>query len=323
MYYYKKEAEQVVAIEPTTFKELGMTEKDIEELIKKNTDLITEDETILIIGQQVRNADNGICDLVGINQDGDLVLIEIKRDRQDIESRREAFEFQAIRYAASFATIQDIDDLINKVYAPYLEKNKDEWLDSNLTVVEQANRKLVDFFQQNDISIEEFNERQKIILVASDFDNQTKSAVAWLNNNGVEIACYQLIPYKWNDHIFLDGKKILPLENYDDLYVDLISKSSSVSSKRSGIKRRSLPRINDMLNWGVVKEGDLLKVKNHDATAVLLANGNVKVNEEEMSLQQWLKQVTGWPSVQTYAFTMHVEKDKTLSEIRREYLERN
>lgn len=66
MYYYKKEAEQVVAIEPTTFKELGMTEKDIEELIKKNTDLITEDETILIIGQQVRNADNGICDLVGI-----------------------------------------------------------------------------------------------------------------------------------------------------------------------------------------------------------------------------------------------------------------
>lgn len=207
MYYYKKEAEQVVAIEPTTFKELGMTEKDIEELIKKNTDLITEDETILIIGQQVRNADNGICDLVGINQDGDLVLIEIKRDRQDIESRREAFEFQAIRYAASFATIQDIDDLINKVYAPYLEKNKDEWLDSNLTVVESANRKLVDFFQQNDISIEEFNERQKIILVASDFDNQTKSAVAWLNNNGVEIACYQLIPYKWNDHIFLDGKK--------------------------------------------------------------------------------------------------------------------
>ena len=160
MYYYKKEAEQVVAIEPTTFKELGMTEKDIEELIKKNTDLITEDETILIIGQQVRNADNGICDLVGINQDGDLVLIEIKRDRQDIESRREAFEFQAIRYAASFATIQDIDDLINKVYAPYLEKNKDEWLDSNLTVVESANRKFVDFFQQNYISIEEFIERQ-------------------------------------------------------------------------------------------------------------------------------------------------------------------
>lgn len=181
MYHYKKETKQAVPIESTTFKELGMTERDdIEELIKLNTDLITdEDSSILIVGQQVRNARNGICDLVALNHLGDIVLIEIKRDREDIESRREAFEFQAIRYAASFATIQDMEDLINHVYAPYLEKNKEtEDLDPNLTIMENANRKLRKFMEDNEISVEDFNSRQKIILVASEFDDQTLSAVA-------------------------------------------------------------------------------------------------------------------------------------------------
>jgi hypothetical protein len=48
--------------------------------------------------------------------------VEIKRDRKDIEGRKEAFEFQAIRYAASYATIEDPDDLVNKIYAPYIRK---------------------------------------------------------------------------------------------------------------------------------------------------------------------------------------------------------
>lgn len=50
-----------------------------------------------------------------------IVLIEIKKNRQDIISRKESFEFQAIRYAASYATIEGPDDLVNKIYTPYIE----------------------------------------------------------------------------------------------------------------------------------------------------------------------------------------------------------
>lgn len=169
----------------------------------------------------------------------------------------------------------------------------------------------------------QLNKRQKIVLVASEFDEQTKSAVAWLNSNGVEIACYQLLPYKWNNQLFIDSKKILPVEKYEDYYVDLVSNSSPIRSKKSIIKKRSLPRIHDMLKWGVIQEGDELKAKNKDATATLLANGNVKAKDKELSLQQWLKNVTGWPSVQTYAQTVHAEKGKTLSEIREAYMSKN
>ena len=321
MYHIKNN--EAIFIEPTSFSEIQMTEHVLEELIKHNTNLIADEESMLIVGQQVRNADNGICDLVGINQNGDIVLIEIKRDRKDIEARREAFEFQAIRYAAGFATITDIDDLISKIYAPFLEKKSADKQNHTLTITEQANRNIVSFFQENNIAIEDFNQQQQIILVASDFDVQTKSAVAWLNNNGVEINCYKLIPYKINGELFIDSKKVLPLDQYEDYYVDLKNKSttSKIKSKRD-TNRRSLPRIDAMLEWGVVKEGDLLRAKNHDSTAILMGNGNVELDGKEMSIQQWLKELTGWPSVETYSFTVHVEKGKTLSEIRREYMEK-
>lgn len=313
---------EAIPIESTNFSELKMTEHDVEELIKNNTNLIAEDESMLIVGQQVRNSSNGICDLVGLNQNGDLVLIEIKRDRRDIEARREAFEFQAIRYAAGFATIKDIDDLISKIYAPFLERNTKSQREGSLTITEHANRNIVSFFQDNNIALEDFNQKQQIILVASDFDNQTKSAVAWLNSNGVEMYCYKLIPYKIKDEIYISSQKVLPLDYYEDYYVGLSDRTTTSNIKRKRqTTRRQLPRIETMLEWGVVSEGDILKAKNHDSTAVLLSNGNVEINGEEKSIQQWLREVTGWSSVETYAFTVHEEKGKTLSELRREYME--
>lgn len=57
------------------------------------------------------------------------------------------------------------------------------------------------------------------------------------------------------------------------------------------------------------------------STANLLGNGNVDVNGVEKSIQQWLQEVTGWSSVNTYALTMHVEKGRSLLEIRKEYME--
>lgn len=310
-------------IQSTTFTALNMTEKDIEELIKENTTLITDDDSMLIIGQQVRNASNAISDLIAINQLGDLVLIEIKRDRKDIEVRKEAFEFQAIRYAAAFAKIKDIDELINKIYVPFLEKNSTE-SEKILTITEQAKRNISTFFKDHEIALEDFNERQQIILVASDFDEQTKSAVAWLNQNGVDIHCYQLIPYQIKGEIYISSERILPLESYEDYFIDLLSPASKANFKRKRkITRRSLPRIDSMLEWGIVKEGDLLKVKNHNSTATLLRNGNVKVDGTEKSLQQWLREVTTWPSVQTYAMTVHVDSNKTLSAMREEYMIKN
>lgn len=318
---YNIKGKQAARIEPVTFSELNMTENDIEEILRNSIDMICdEEESMLIVGRQVRNEKNGRSDLTAVDNSGNIVLIEIKRDRKDIEHRREAFEFQAIRYAASYATIEKTDDLVKKVYAPYIEKYRSEFELGELTSFELGIRKLNEFLQVNDAQ-KNFNEKQRIILVASDFDEQTLSAVAWLNSNNVDMSCYRLTPYKLNEDLFFYVEKLLPVTNYDDYYVNLMDKSLiATASGEKKIIRRSLPKIDLMLEWGVVKEGDIIVAKGREDEGQLLSNGNVMVNGEEKSMQAWLKEIYGWSSVQTYVFAVHKETGKTLSQIREEYM---
>ena len=310
-------------IEPVTFSKLNMLENDIEEILRNSIDMICdEEESMLIVGRQVRNEKNGRSDLTAVDNNGNVVLIEIKRDRKDIENRKEAFEFQAIRYAASYATIEEIDELVTNVYAPYIEKYRDEFELGELTSYELGIRKLNEFLRINDAE-KNFNKKQRIILVASDFDDQTLSAVAWLDSNNVDISCYRLTPYELREEIYFNIEKLLPTTDYNDYYVNLMDKSNTDSStSKRKIKRRSLPKIDAMLEWGVVKEGDIILAKNKGEESTLLSNGHVMVDGEEKSMQAWLKNLYGWSSVQTYVFAIHKETGKTLSDIREEYMEK-
>jgi RecB family endonuclease NucS len=53
----------------------------MEELLRKNIDMICDEkESMLIVGKQVRNAQHGISDLNAVDNKGNLVLVEIKRE---------------------------------------------------------------------------------------------------------------------------------------------------------------------------------------------------------------------------------------------------
>ena len=77
------------------------------------------------------------------------------------------------------------------------------------------------------------------------------------------------------------------------------------------------------LNTGKVKAGDIITNKDGDHEVTLLENGHVMTKEGEKSLLMWLKDITGWQSVHTYKFAVHKETGKTLSELRKEYLQEN
>ena len=76
-----------------------------------------------------------------------------------------------------------------------------------------------------------------------------------------------------------------------------------------------------MLVWGVVSAGDILVAKGYEDEAELLGNGHVLYNGEELSMQNWLRGVTGWKSVETYKFAIYKRTGKSLSQIRKEYME--
>ncbi|MBO1511149.1 hypothetical protein [Metabacillus bambusae] len=317
---YNIQENKAIKVDAVTFSELQMLENDIEELLRCNIDMVCdEEESMLIVGRQVRNAHHGRSDLTAVDNNGNIVLIEIKRDRKNIESRKEAFEFQAIRYAASYATIEDPEDLVNKIYAPYIEKYRTEFENKSLTSTELGNRKLTEFLHVNGAEAN-FNKNQKVILVASEFDEQTLSAVAWLNSNGVNISCYKLIPYKINGDVYINVEKLLPLNDYHDYYVDFLEKTTALKKTGKKLSRRNLPKIDSMLEWGVVKAGDTILAKDRSEEAKLLKNGNVLINGVELSMQKWLKELYGWSSIQTYVFAIHKDSGKSLSKIREEYM---
>ncbi|WP_082761295.1 hypothetical protein [Clostridium sp. ATCC 25772] len=309
-----------VEITNTNFKNLNLKEEHIEEFLRKNIDVIFEDETLLVVGKQVTNKENGRSDLTAVDENGNVVLIEIKRDAQDIVQRKEAFEFQAIRYAASYAKIKTSDDLVDKIFASYIEKYRDEFELGDLTACEKASRILNDFLEKNN-SLKTFNSKQRIILIASSFDKQTLSAVAWLIENGVDISCFQLSPMKIGQEYFIDINRILPPPSLEDFYVEVDSKTVSKykSKNDTSITRTILPGTDKLFQWGIIKSGNILVIKNRDnSEATVIDSKYVNFKGEKLTFNKWGQKVTGWSSIRIYDWAMIKDNNKTLHEMRQE-----
>lgn len=312
-------------IVPTTFRSLSLQERHLEEFIRLNINLLFEDdETLLVVGQQVHNARRGISDLIAVDSDGNVVLIEIKRDLDDIVSRAEPFEFQAIRYAASFAKIETPEQVVDLVYSKYIEQHKDEYDLGQLTAAEKARRELNQFLISNE-ALKTFNKKQRIILIASAFDDQTLSAVAWLIANHVDISCLGVTPVFIGPDGFLEIEKVLPPVRLDEFYVELAASSRDLSGPSSGrnpavkTPRQLLPRMAQLFDWGVVAPGTVLRIKNFAGSeAEAIDSKHVRYNYAKTTYYEWGKQVTGWSAINIYEWAIRDDTGKTLDELRRE-----
>ncbi|ACQ54559.1 hypothetical protein EXN65_13340 [Clostridium botulinum] len=309
-----------IEIESTNFKSLNLREEHIEEFLRKNIEVIFEDETLLVVGKQVVNKENGRSDLTAVDENGNLVLIEIKRDVEDIRQRKEAFEFQAIRYAASYAKIKNPDDLVDKIFTAYIEKYRDEFELGDLTAYEKASRILNDFLEKNN-ALKNFNSKQRIILIASSFDKQTLSAAAWLIGNNVDISCFELSPMKIENNYFIDINRILPPLSLEDFYIEVDDKKRPTYTTKSAtpITRNTFPGMDKLFEWGIIKGGDAVVIKNRDnSEATVIDSKYVDFKGEKLTFNKWGQKVTGWSSIRIYDWVVIKGNDKTLHEMRQD-----
>lgn len=147
----------------TTLTSAGRTEtKDLEQWIKSDPRILGED--ILIIGEQVKTK-SGFLDFLGIDKSGNMVVIELKRDK----TSRDALA-QAIDYASDVAS-WDLDKL-NEECVKYNNQSIDEYVNENFEDIE-------------DIS---FNQTQRILLVGTSVEESLQRMIEWLSDNyGVSI----------------------------------------------------------------------------------------------------------------------------------------
>lgn len=89
-----------------------------------------------------------------------------------------------------------------------------------------------------------------------------------------------------------------------------------------GPSRRYLPRLPQMIQWGVVKPKDRLYIWGHeDQPALLLNPSEVVYNAQIMSINDWAKLITGWTAVNIYESVVLERDDRTLQQIRLAYME--
>lgn len=145
--------------------EVGLKETEhLEKWIKTNPIILGQD--ILIIGEQVRTK-SGPLDFLGIDKSGNLIVIELKRDKLP----REVLS-QAIDYVSDVAS-WDLDK-IDEICLKNTEQGIEDYLNENFGDIDLDNLII--------------NGTQRILLVGFAVDEALERMIEWLSNNyGVSI----------------------------------------------------------------------------------------------------------------------------------------
>ncbi len=227
-------------VERTQFFYEGILErKHIQNALKKQISVIADD--ILIISEEFSewSDSNRRIDLLGIDKNGNIVVIELKRTETG-----EHMDLQAIRYASMVSTLTL--SRATEIYSKYLQS-----IESDLI----AEDELINFLGEE---IENFASDVRIVLVSSDFSKELTTSVMWLNEKNLDIRCYRLIPYKLDEEILIDVQQIIPLPEAESYQVKIKEQKEAQREVRRGTRDTTKYSFNGEVGLG--KRGVVLSI---------------------------------------------------------------
>lgn len=188
---------ETTALTATSLSEQGYREEDLREWILESPHSILG-EDILIIGRevQVRDIGDGI-DLLGIDRDGNIVVIELKKG-----SLTGKVDFQSLKYAAytSYWDWSQLGDQFDK----FVES---KWGRELYEEEADFNEKLESFCNDE----YELNENQRIMLVGEGIRERLDLVVRWLTDRDVEISVLEVEMLEDGDQLDLDTEQTIPV----------------------------------------------------------------------------------------------------------------
>ena len=153
--------------------ELEHQEAVLEDWLEANPDGIVEDGRILIIGRQVVTNLGGFIDLIGLTREGDVVVVELKRDRTPRDTVAQALEY------VSFAELLDTVQL-EGILRAYLN-------DDSLSLAEHHR----EYFELGPDEAVAFNKDQRIVIVGQRVTPQIRQTALFLRSKGVRVTCVE------------------------------------------------------------------------------------------------------------------------------------
>lgn len=264
-----------------SIKQAGYTENEVRDLIAADIGKFFPDlKPIKTIATEFSRWEDSArrLDILAIDGNGNLCVIEFKRDNDGAHA-----ELQALRYAAMLSVLS-IKDVV-QAGLNYRQK-----LDKAITE-ESWKTELLDFLGATNLDEIELLAVPRIILVSSQFNKEITTTVLWLNEQfgstekdglGMDIVCFEVGVYQLNDHKVLHFDKIVPIPQAEEYQVKARAKEKDSAKKQSMAKRARTVRL--LEDSGHLKIGDqivviqgafktLANITTQDRTARFAGNG--------------------------------------------------
>lgn len=148
-------------------------EKTLENWLEFNPDGVLEEGELLVIGRQVPTGLGGSIDLLGVDRSGNVIVIELKRDRTPRETVAQALEYAAFAQRLDARQLESLlhsyksDDSVN--FAEYHREH----------------------FALNAAEAVAFNKDQRIVIVGQQVTPNVRQTAQFLNSKGVSVTCVE------------------------------------------------------------------------------------------------------------------------------------
>lgn len=202
---YKIDNNMLSEVHSIKFKDFEHSEKDIQRLVKQNPLVLGEDLFIISEEYQDWQESRKRLDLLAIDPNGNLVVIEFKRDNDGFH-----MDLQAIRYAAMLSLMSY--ENVAETYAKYSQQS-----------IEEVKKQINSFLYTDDENFE-FGRDIRIILINNSFSKELTSSVLWLRKKGIDIKCIQITSYKNGNDILLDIDTLIPLKEANEYMIAIEKK---------------------------------------------------------------------------------------------------
>lgn len=170
-------------VENASLMEVEKTKLDLEERLEDwiANDISIISSQLLVIGRQVETSYGGYIDILCVDENGDLVIIELKRDKTPRE-----ITAQVLDYASWVKTLTA--DQVQEIARNYLNNGLEESFESKF----------------NQDLPESINQEHKMFVVGSEIDSSSKRIIDYLSETyGVAINAVTFNYFKDNDCEYL------------------------------------------------------------------------------------------------------------------------
>ncbi|MCU0440473.1 MAG: hypothetical protein MUC49_21480 [Raineya sp.] len=175
---------------------IGWKEKDFQEMMYKNLDVLLPEDELLLIMQSRQWQEEP--DLMAIDKNGNLYIFELKAWES-----QESNLLQVLRYGQIFG--QSSYEDLNELYLKFFPNSNG--------LLSSLNEKF-----NTQLTKEEINQKQKFILITNGLDFKTRATIKYWSEQGINISSWIYKIYQVGDQILLDFETYRQTPNpYEDI----------------------------------------------------------------------------------------------------------